>query len=206
MDSQEIAIVLRLVLGITLTLGGITKIKYLSVFVQGVLQYRVLPVSLARWYGRLLPFVEVGTGAFLILGLGTQIVAVVSALIFASFAIAVGVNLTRKREMPCYCFGADTSDKMGWHTLLRIMLLFGMAVGLTVSPSSTSWWWALISGSVRVDVPSLVPLLALAAFGLLALSFVEISPWIIRAWRAPALRPDHREDASMWVREPESTT
>ncbi len=67
MDNDGLTTVLRLVLGITLTTAGIGKTQNLRAFAQGVMAYQILPTSLARWYGRLLPIVEIGTGAFLLL-------------------------------------------------------------------------------------------------------------------------------------------
>jgi len=204
MDSTASATVLRFVLGITLAVAGMGKIQNLSAFVQGVLQYQVLPVSLARWYGRLLPFVEIGTGAFLLLGMWLPLVAIMSAAMFLSFAIAVTINLFRKREMPCYCFGADSSDKMGWHTLIRILLLLSATIVLVFSPSAPDPVRIFIRAPSLDIFTNLVPIAFITVFGLLLLSLIEVSPWVIRAWTALAVRPVNRGFSVVWTRDSES--
>jgi len=110
---------LRLILGITLIFAGLTKARDLPNFVIGVIYYKVLPENVARWYGRLLPFVEIGAGALLLFGIWTKLVSILSIGIFVSFSIAVSLNLARKRKIPCFCFGANSSE-IGWYTLVRI--------------------------------------------------------------------------------------
>ena len=39
--------------------------------------------------------------------------------------------------------------------------------------------------------------------GLIILSLVEASPWVIRAWMAPAIRFAKPESTVVWTREPE---
>src|SRR3990170_226550 len=91
-----VVVSLRFVLGLMLVFAGVEKLRDIQGFVAGVLQYKILPVGLAGWYGRLLPVVELGTGVFLILGVWSVPVATLSAAMFASFAIAVAINLLRK--------------------------------------------------------------------------------------------------------------
>jgi len=204
MDVSALATVLRFVLGITLLVAGVGKIQNLSAFAQGVLNYRVLPAPLARWYGRLLPVIEMGTGALLLLGVWVRPAAMISAAMFVSFAIAIGINLARKREMPCFCFGADSSDKMGGHTMTRILLLLLSAAVLALALPAPDPLWNLIRALSVAELVNLVPVVLLAAFGLLLLSLVEVSPWVIRAWTAPAVRPAHRGFSVVWTRDSES--
>ena len=118
-----LAVALRWILGATLLLSGVGKLRNPVAFVAGVLQYDVLPPPLARWYGRLLPLVEVGTGVLLLAGLWLRAAIVLSLLLFLSFSIAVGMNLWRKRDISCFCFGTHASEKISWQTLARIALL-----------------------------------------------------------------------------------
>lgn len=64
---------LRLILGSILLIAGIEKLRDLSSFVAGVQQYKVLPVNLAGWYGRLLPFIELSAGVLLFFWCATSI-------------------------------------------------------------------------------------------------------------------------------------
>ena len=73
-----------LVLGITLIFAGLEKVRGLTNFVTGVKNYQILPDRLARWYGRLLPFVEIGAGVLLFSGIWVRPAAAVSAALMGS--------------------------------------------------------------------------------------------------------------------------
>lgn len=202
MDSQGFTIILRLVIGSVLINAGIVKLRQLPTFVLGVLQYEILPIVLARWYGRLLPFIEIGIGVFLLLGIGFPLVAFLSTIVLFSFAIAVTINILRKRETPCYCFGADSSDKMGWHTLIRISLLLSATIALIllpVSPNLQALFELLLVGEFN----NFIPVAFITVFGLLTLSFIEVSPLVIRAWTTQAVQPPQAHNVAVWTREAE---
>jgi uncharacterized membrane protein YphA (DoxX/SURF4 family) len=192
----------RWVLGLTLLMAGVAKLRHLSAFVAGVLDYDLLPAPLGQLYGRLLPLIEIGTGVFLLLNRWVRPSAFISGLMFISFAIAVIVNLVRKRDIPCYCFGADSSTKLGWHTLLRIMLLFMITVPLAIMPSTLDPISAIISNpSLSLFINS-VPLLILTAFGLSVLSLTELAPYIVRAWtEQPGITTPAHSPKLVWTRE-----
>ncbi len=191
---------LRLILGITLVLAGIEKMRHLSSFVAGVLRYQVLPIRLARWYGRLLPMIETGTGTLLLLGNWIQPAAIVSVTLFVSFSIAVGLNLARRRKIPCFCFGADSSD-IGWHTAIRILLLLVTSLFIAINPHDQDALLGYIISPSIAGLINLIPTILLTVFGVLMLSIIEISPLVMRAWMAKAVRFAHREYNIAWTRE-----
>lgn len=198
----EVATPLRLVVGITLIWASISKLRHLSAFVTGVQHYHILTDRLAQWYGRLLPSVELVTGVLLIVGEWMVFFAAILAVaMFTSFAIAVSITLIRKRVIPCFCFDADSSDALGWHTLARILLLWLGALVLIFSPNPPTLLRGLSSFDPFSTLIRLVPIVSLTAFGLLALSLVELSPLIIRAWTAPAIRSPGRTAHVVWTRE-----
>lgn len=197
----ELATPLRLVVGITLMWASVGKLRQLSAFVTGVRQYRILPDPLALWYGRLLPAVELVTGVLLLVGEWVLLAAILAVAMFTSFAIAVSVNLIRKRVMPCFCFGANSADALGWHTLTRILLLLLGAFVLVFSPAPPNMLRSLGSFDSVSTLIALVPVVTLTAFGLLILSLVELSPLIIRAWTAPAIRSPRQAATVVWTRE-----
>jgi uncharacterized membrane protein YphA (DoxX/SURF4 family) len=206
MTGQELstlAIILQYILGISLAIAGLGKIQHLTTFVQGVISYRILPIPLARWYGRLLPIVEIGTGILFLTGLWVPAAAFVSILMFSSFALAVAVNLMRKQAIACYCFGTDASAKIGWHTLLRIFLfLLISTIIIFTSPRPTDS--NLVIVHPVTDLINFIPIILLTAFGLMALALVEISPLVVKAWNAPAVKPNKPVVNAIWEPDPES--
>ena len=199
-DIATLIVPLRLILGITLALAGVEKMRHLSSFIGGVLQYQILPISLARLYGRLLPMVEVGTGTLLMIGSWTRPAATVSAILFVSFAIAVGLNLARRRKIPCFCFGSDSSN-IGWHTAIRILFLFFISLFIVISPNSQDALLGFIINPSLAGLINLIPAILLTVFGIVMLSVIEILPLVLRAWTAKAVRLAHQRDNIVWTRE-----
>lgn len=109
---------LRFILGITLVSAAIPKLGSPAKFATGVVEYQILPARLARVFGFILPILGLSCGILLVLGSAIRIVAGASSIMFASFGVAVGVNLARKRDMPCFCFGA--AERLGWNTLAKL--------------------------------------------------------------------------------------
>jgi uncharacterized membrane protein YphA (DoxX/SURF4 family) len=190
----------RLTIGITLVLAGIEKVNHLPSFVAGILQYQVLPIRLARWYGRLLPIIEIGTGALLLLGNWIRPAAIVSATLFVSFSIAVGLNLARKRKIPCFCFGSDSSN-IGWHTVIRILFLLLISLFIIIIPNTQDVLLGYIITPSLTGLTNLIPAILLTAFGIIILSVIDISPLVVSAWTAKAVRIAHQRDTLVWSRE-----
>ncbi|MBM3179008.1 MAG: DoxX family membrane protein [Chloroflexi bacterium] len=196
----EFSLILRFILGLTLTFAGTGKLHHLSHFVAGVLRYQILPTHLARWYGRLLPIAEIGVGVLLLIGIWTRPAAIISTAMFVSFAIAVGINLAYKRKMPCFCFGADSSN-IGWHTTVRISLLFIISLLIAITPYGGDALRDYLYNPSIDGLIGLLPIILLTIFGLLVLSIIEISPLVMRAWTVMARRPANQGYNIVWIRE-----
>jgi hypothetical protein len=189
-----------IILGVTLLLAGISKLRNPAAFAAGVMEYKILPAPLAYWYGHLLPFVEVGIGTLLIAGKWINQLAFISALLFLSFAIAVSVNMLRKRQLSCYCFGSESSS-IGWHTIARILLLFSLSAFLAFAASGENLLRELFRAGSLPEFTGQLPVLMIAAFGLALLSIIEVTPEVVRSWTARAVRPPRREIKGIWRRE-----
>jgi hypothetical protein len=111
------------VCGVVLLIAGAMKVGGMRVFGQQIVAYNVLPRPLARLTGYLLPPAEMMLGISMLF---VPRLAVVAALFFVSFALAVGLNLLRGRtELRCGCFGST-----GQHTISRVHVAgnFGLAL------------------------------------------------------------------------------
>ncbi|MEX0788925.1 MAG: MauE/DoxX family redox-associated membrane protein [Anaerolineales bacterium] len=190
---------IRLVIGITLITASLPKLKDPAKFAAGVIQYKVLPMKLARAYGYLLPLAEMLVGTLLIIGIRVPIVSAASAIMFGSFGFAVVVNLLRKSEMPCYCFGA--SESLGWNTLVRIVVLLALSILLALLVPVESEAHDMTPLPLTGTFAYAIPIISLVLFGLLMLEFVRVSPVILRAWTARPTRRVAREFGVVWTRE-----
>lgn len=130
--ATQVQLVLRLALGLIFLVSALSKLRDPATFVQGVLEYRVLPRRLAQLYGWLLPFVEIGTALLLLSGLSPLIATGAAVLLLLSFAAANGVVVIQGRQMNCHCFGATQHQRAGWPTLGRDLVLLAPTLWLLV--------------------------------------------------------------------------
>ncbi|MGA4542235.1 MauE/DoxX family redox-associated membrane protein [Uniformispora flossi] len=72
---------------------------------QAVRAYDVLPESLVEPIGYALPYLELGLAALLVIGLGTRIVAGISALLLLVFIAGISQAWARGLAIDCGCFG-----------------------------------------------------------------------------------------------------
>ncbi len=96
---------LRAGLGGLLLVSAVTKFHYPELFIDAVLSYDLLPESLARLYGTVLPWVELFVGFSLILGIFNTMAAGVSALMTVSFIVANVYSLFHPGADACGCLG-----------------------------------------------------------------------------------------------------
>lgn len=146
----QVQLVLRLTLGLIFMVSALTKLRDISAFVHGVLEYGVLPHPLAQLYGRLLPFCELGTALLLLSGLFPLIATGVAVLMLLSFAVANCVVVIQGRQMNCHCFGASQHQRAGWPTLARGLTLLVPALWLLIVAATqmvkTDTWRRVVFG------------------------------------------------------------
>jgi uncharacterized membrane protein YphA (DoxX/SURF4 family) len=163
-DQPHVQLLLRLVLGGLLVLAGVTKLTDRPAFRQAVAEYQLLPVALERPFAMALPWIEVAIGALLLLGLGTMAVAALAVPLFASFGIAIGVNLARGRSFNCHCFGSVQSDPIGWGALVRSVALVVAALAVAFGASRFGALDAALFGARALPpVSEVVPIVFVAA-------------------------------------------
>jgi uncharacterized membrane protein YphA (DoxX/SURF4 family) len=131
-DTQEqVRLVLRLALGLIFFVSAVAKLRDPVSFVRGVLEYQVLPRPLARVYGWLLPFVELGTALLLLSGFLPVVSAGLAVLMLVSFVIAIVMVAGSPQHTSCYCFGTtERGSAATWATLVRDLTLLAPALWL----------------------------------------------------------------------------
>jgi uncharacterized membrane protein YphA (DoxX/SURF4 family) len=155
---------LRLVLGGLLLLAGASKLAGLAAFRGAVAEYKVLPPFLEAPFAFVLPFAEVTLGGLLLLGFGTTAASAIAALLFLSFAFAIGLNLARGRHFDCHCFGSVQRDTIGWPAFLRSLALVAAAFIVAIGSSRFgALEYALLGSSTTLpSVGEIVPVVFLA--------------------------------------------
>jgi uncharacterized membrane protein YphA (DoxX/SURF4 family) len=106
--------------------------------VVAVRAYDVLSRGAVDAVAAVLPFLEIGLGLLLLLGIGTQLVAVVSALLLLVFLAGVGQAWARGLAIDCGCFGGGGAVAPGATAYLQEILrdtgFLGLAAWLVARP------------------------------------------------------------------------
>lgn len=95
----------RLVLGGVLFAAGWLKIFTPAKSAMAVRAYEVLPIGLANFVGIALPWLEVGFGALLIIGVAVRLSAIVGRGLMLLFIAAISQAWARGLSIDCGCFG-----------------------------------------------------------------------------------------------------
>ena len=95
----------RLILGGVLFAAGWLKIFTPAKSQMAVRAYEVLPISIANFLGIALPWLEVGLGVLLILGIGVRLSALFGGGLMVVFIAAISQAWARGLSIDCGCFG-----------------------------------------------------------------------------------------------------
>jgi len=137
-----VGLVARLVVGGVWIAAGVLKLPDPAESVRAVRAYQLLPESVVPTVGYGLPVLEVCIGALLVVGIGTRVIASLSAALFVVFIIGISAAWARGLQIDCGCFGgggyaADATSKYPIE-LARDVALLGASVLLIVWPR-TRW-------------------------------------------------------------------
>lgn len=107
LSNRYVLLAIRLVLGAILILAAVGKIPEQAQFVDVVTSRGLLPWSLARAYGTILPWLELVLGTCFVLGFMIRLAAGTSILMVISFIIANGTAVYTSSSFECNCFGIE---------------------------------------------------------------------------------------------------
>ncbi len=108
------------------------KLSALGRFAAVLRDYRLLPEVLIRPIALLMPMIELTLALGWISGLSTRVTGIASAVLLATYALAMTVNLVRGRiYIDCGCgFGASAGEEqaLSFSLVARNILLIGLAL------------------------------------------------------------------------------
>lgn len=90
-DVEYGPMIARLGLGAYFVLTGLKKLDNIQLFLEGVRSFKAFPDHLATLYGILVPYLEIGSGVLLVLGIWTTLGAIVSSILLCSYIFLVGL-------------------------------------------------------------------------------------------------------------------
>lgn len=130
--------VVRLGLAAVWLVSGTAKLRDPVQAAVAVDAYRLLPDGMVGVVATVLPLLELALGALLLAGLGTRLVAVVSAVVLTGFVAGLVQAWARGLSIDCGCFGGGGPVPPGEEqyplTLLRDLGFLALAVWLVVRP------------------------------------------------------------------------
>ncbi len=120
--KSECVYLAQLSLGAVFALAAAFKLLDLKEVVRVVRDYDLLPEPLNVFVGFSVIPVEVALAAGHLTGRLLVVMAPIGTLVLGCFALAIGVNLARGRDISCGCFGRD-SEAISVRSLARVLVL-----------------------------------------------------------------------------------
>jgi uncharacterized membrane protein YphA (DoxX/SURF4 family) len=116
-----IALVARAYLGVIFVWACWHKIVEPQSFALDVATYQIVPLQVINFFALVLPWIELGAGLLLILGVRVRAAALLVSGMMAMFLVALTVALARGLQLSCGCFASQgaAEDPISWRTLLR---------------------------------------------------------------------------------------
>jgi uncharacterized membrane protein YphA (DoxX/SURF4 family) len=114
-----LGLAVRLVAAGIWLVAGVAKLADLGGFRTQVGAYDLLPSGLVEPFAYALPFVEVGIGIYLVLGLLVREAAGLATFLTAIFIAAQAQAWARGLTLDCGCFGSLSHEQVGPLTILR---------------------------------------------------------------------------------------
>ena len=128
----------RLILGAVLLVAGALKVPNLPKSAMAVRAYEMLPIPIANFLGYTLPWIEIGLGLLLIVGVTVKISGALGALTMLAFIIAMSQAWARGLSIDCGCFGGggtiDPEDTKYLSEIIRDIGLMALGIFLYLYP------------------------------------------------------------------------
>ncbi len=130
-----VGLAIRLAAAAIWLVAGAAKIGDLEHFRAQVHASQLLPHALEAPFAYALPFVEVGIGLYLALGLLVRPAAIAGCLLMVLFVVAMAQALARGLSLDCGCFGTVAREHVGLGPILRDAALGLPSLVLAIRPA-----------------------------------------------------------------------
>lgn len=115
MASRElVTLAVRLIVGALFIVAGASKVGHFDDLASAIAGFRILPAVVVGPMAVILPFFEIGLGAYLAAGLFTRAAAWIGAIQLAVYAAAIASAVIRHIPANCGCFGPQDRAQADW--------------------------------------------------------------------------------------------
>jgi hypothetical protein len=172
-------IAFRLLLGGVFLISAFGKLIAPSLFVNNVVKYRILPIPLAKAYGWMLPFLELGASLILLSGWNAKWGALIVVAMVISFIIAVVIVIARRQNLSCGCFGLLYRERVGIPTLVRDAVIVAMGLYIFAVDNGNLSISNLISDGVSTTSILIITFTVIVAILSIILAIISVRPNIL---------------------------
>ncbi|MEQ8820008.1 MAG: MauE/DoxX family redox-associated membrane protein [Sumerlaeia bacterium] len=134
--EHPIISLLRLVLCVTWFLAGFVKLQNPYLFLDDVIQYRLVGFGVALLIATILPVMEISLAAAIGTRFCLPFAAGLSSLLLTVFLVAQSSAVIRQLDISCGCFSSSIGGQGGgvvdYFTLLRTGALLAISLFLTI--------------------------------------------------------------------------
>jgi len=124
------ALLARIILGCVFIYASLDKISHPDLFAEAVYNYQLLPDEAINLVAIWLPWLEMGSGLLLLLGVWVRGSILVLTCLMVVFLAAMGINVARGLDIYCGCFTVGGTDPLTIATLFRDSLFLLVALYL----------------------------------------------------------------------------
>lgn len=126
---EWLGLIFRLILGVVFIYASIYKIIDPHSFALNIATYQIMPLSLINIMAICLPWVEMGTGIFIIIGLFTRQSALIIVGMNIMFISAILIAMNKELQIQCGCFASgEAAHQIGWDLVFRDILLLIISI------------------------------------------------------------------------------
>ena len=146
---------MRWLIGAMFVFACYHKIAEPAHFAKIIYGYYLFPESSINLIAIILPYIELFTGAAMILGVYPRSAAFIINVMLLAFIVAISINLIRDHEFDCGCFsfGASGQGASAVHLLIRDIICFFLGFQVLFYRNSRKFC-ARQSGSILENLPA----------------------------------------------------
>ena len=131
----------RVLVGVVLLVAGAAKLN------QPSWPATAAAFGAPAWAIPALPWAELALGSLLAAGVALPWTALAAAALVAAFTAAVALRLARHDAVPCGCFGETSARPVGAGTVVRNLVLLGLALVAAATGGSGGPWSAALGAA-----------------------------------------------------------